>query len=182
VNILLNSDLAEICGIHAGDGYMRKRSHSYEFELSGGFDEKEYYDLHVVPLFERYFNIKIKTQYFKTKHTYGFRICKKEVCEVLHACGFPYGKKTFVVEVPKQILESRNLDIIYSFLRGVFDTDGCFSFKKRNGSGYREFLIKRHTSPEISIKLCSKPLRDGIAKLLSKTGFTFFNELCKNLF
>lgn len=179
----MTSDLAEICGIHAGDGYMRKRGNSYEFELGGDFDEKEYYDTHVVPLFENYFNIKIKAQYFKTKGTYGFRICKKEIVETLHSCGFPFGKKTYKVSVPKQILESNDLEIIYRFIRGVFDTDGTLSFKKRNGSGYKVFLIKRHTSPTISFVSSSKSLRDGVAKLLSKTGFHFSlqNNLNKEL-
>jgi len=164
--IEMTPDLAEICGIHAGDGYMRKRGNNYELELSGGFDEKEYYDFHVVPLFERVFNIKIKAQYFRTKGTYGFRTSNKDVCKTLHNCGFPYGKKTFTVSVPEEILTSRNLDIIYSFVRGVFDTDGTLSFRCRNGSGYKELLVKRHTLPEISIKVCSKNLRDGVAKLL----------------
>jgi hypothetical protein len=152
---------------------MRKRGNKYEFELSGGFDEKEYYDSHVVPLFEKVFNIKLKPQYFKTKGTYGFRICKKDVCETLHACGFPFGKKTYTVAIPKQILESRNLDIIYRFLRGVFDTDGTLSFKRRNGSGYRKIHTKRHTLPIIKFACCSEKLSDGICKLLIQTGFHF---------
>jgi len=77
MSIEMTPDLAEICGIHAGDGYMRKRGNIYELELSGGFDEKEYYDSWVVPLYEKVFGIKITPQYFKTKGTYGFRICKK---------------------------------------------------------------------------------------------------------
>jgi hypothetical protein len=93
MNIEMTPDLAEICGIHAGDGYMRKRGNNYELELSGGFDEKEYYDYWVVPLFERVFNIKIKAQYFMTKGTYGFRTSNKDVCETLHACGSLSGRK-----------------------------------------------------------------------------------------
>ena len=95
----------------------------------------------------------------------------------MHFCGFHYGKKTFTVEVPKQILESRNLDIIYRFIQGVFDTDGCLAFKKRKGSGYREVHTKRHTLPEICLSCCSKNLRDGICKLLIQTGIGFaFSE------
>ena len=179
MSIEMTPDLAEVCGIHAGDGYMRKRGNSYEFEISGGFDEKEYYDSWVVPLFEKVFDIKIKPQYFKTKGTYGFRCCKKEVVERLHACGFPYGKKTFTVSVPKQILESRNLDIIYRFIRGVFDTDGTLAFKKRKGSGYRAIHTKRHTLPEIILSCCSKDLIDGVCKLLIQTGLNF--AFCERL-
>jgi len=172
----MTPDLAEICGIHAGDGYMRKRKSGYELEISGGFDEKEYYDSWVVPLYEKVFGIKITPQYFKTKGTYGFRICKKEVCELLHSCGFPYGKKTFTVEVPKQVLESRNLDIIYRFIRGVFDTDGTLSFRKRQGSGYKKIHQVRHTSPRIMFGVCSQKLRNQVAKLLLGVGVDFYIE------
>jgi hypothetical protein len=182
MNLEMTPDLAEICGIHAGDGYMRKRNKFYELEISGGFDEKEYYDFHVVPLFEKVFNIKLNAQYFKTKKTYGFRICKKKVCENLHACGFPFGKKTTIVAVPKQILESRNLDIIYRFIRGVFDTDGCLSFRMRKGSRYKKIHTLRHTLPEITFDSCSKNLRDGVSKLLIQTGFHFsFSERCSSI-
>ena len=176
MSIEMTPDLAEVCGIHAGDGYMRKRRAGYEFEVSGGFDEKEYYDSWVVPLFERVFNIKIKPQYFKTKGTYGFRICKKEVVEKLHACGFPHGKKTFTVSVPKQVSESRNLDIIYRFIRGVFDTDGTLSFRKRQGSGYKKIHQVRHTGPRIMLGVCSQKLRDQVAKLLLDVGVDFYIE------
>jgi hypothetical protein len=170
----MTPDLAEICGIHAGDGYMRCRNgNHFELDISGNTDEKEYYDNHVVPLFERTFGIKIKAQLFQPRNTYGFRICKREVCEFIHSMGFPYGKKTLTVEVPKQILESRNLEIIYRFIRGVFDTDGTISFRKRGGSGYSEIHKKRHTYSYIKIEVCSKSLRDGIGILLMQTGFQF---------
>ena len=48
-------DIAEICGIHAGDGYLRNEGYQRELDISGNIDEKEYYDSHVVPLFERVF-------------------------------------------------------------------------------------------------------------------------------
>jgi len=174
----MTPELAEICGIHAGDGYLRYRGKSkFELDISGSVDEKDYYDNHVVPLFEKTFGIKVKAQFFQPRNTYGFRIYKKEICEYIHSLGFPYGKKTLTVEVPNQIIESRNLDIIYRFIRGVFDTDGTLSFKKRGGSGYSEFLKKRHTYPSIKLSVCSKSLRDGVGSLFSRTGFQFvFSE------
>lgn len=170
----MTPDLAEICGIHAGDGYLRRTSSGgYELDISGNVDEKEYYDNHVVPLFERTFGINIKPRFFPYRNTYGFVISKKEVCECIHALGFPYGKKTLTVAVPKAILSSKNIEIIYRFIRGAFDTDGSIYFKKRGGSGYREFLKKRHTYPVLGLAVCSKSLRDGIGLLLMQTGFQF---------
>ncbi|MFA6420529.1 MAG: hypothetical protein WCW13_07030, partial [archaeon] len=170
----MTPDLAEICGIHAGDGYLRKRTPSgYELDISGNVDEKEYYDNHVVPLFERTFGIKITPRFFMPRNTYGFLICRRKICEFIHSLGFPYGKKTLAVEVPKQILESKNLEIIYRFIRGVFDTDGTISFRKRGGSGYTELHRKRHTYSYLKLEICSKKLRDGVGLLLMQTGFQF---------
>ncbi|MFA6064777.1 MAG: hypothetical protein WCW44_00725 [archaeon] len=169
----MTPDLAEICGIHAGDGYLRRRGSKFELDLSGNVDEKEYYDNHVVPLFERTFGIKIKPRFFYPRNTYGFLICKREVCEFIHSFGFPYGKKTLTVGVPKQIFESKNIEIIYGFIRGVFDTDGTLSFRKRGGSKYSEIHKKRHTYSYLKLSVCSKSLRDGVGLLLMQTGFQF---------
>lgn len=180
----MTPDLAEICGIHAGDGYMRCRDGKrFELDISGNVDEKDYYDTHVIPLFERTFRIKIKAQFFQPRNTYGFRLGNRQICEFIHSLGFPYGKKTLTVEVPMQILQSKNLEIIYRFIRGVFDTDGTISFKKRGGSGYQEYLKKRHTYPSLKLLVCSKNLRDGVGILLMQTGFqfSFSHQTKKNL-
>ncbi|MBN2067284.1 MAG: hypothetical protein JW744_02355 [Candidatus Diapherotrites archaeon] len=169
----MNPDLAEVCGIHAGDGYLRNDGRRRELDISGGFEEKDYYDNHIVPLFERVFNIKIKPRFFSHRNTYGFVIRDKSAIEFMHSLGFPYGKKTLTVSVPEQVLQSRDLDIIYRFIRGMFDTDGSLSFRKRGGSGYSKSYLKRHTYPIISLGVCSKNLWEGTCRLLMKTGFQF---------
>ncbi|MDP2906846.1 MAG: hypothetical protein Q8O03_02800 [Nanoarchaeota archaeon] len=50
--MLLNSETAEICGIHAGDGYLRNDGRRRELDISGNVEEQTYYDNHVIPLFE----------------------------------------------------------------------------------------------------------------------------------
>ncbi|MFH1586584.1 MAG: LAGLIDADG family homing endonuclease [Candidatus Diapherotrites archaeon] len=171
MEIEISPDLAEICGIHAGDGYLRDDGKRRELDISGGIEEQDYYNNHVVPLFERVFNIKIQPRFFPHRNTYGFVIRDREVIKFMHSLGFPYGKKTLMVDVPEYVLSSRNLDIIYRFIRGVFDTDGCISFRKREGSGYSKVYLKRHTYPIINLTTCSKNLWEGTCKLLMKTGF-----------
>ena len=51
----MTPDLAEVCGIHAGDGYLRNDGKRRELDIGGGFEEKEYYGNHVAPLFEKVF-------------------------------------------------------------------------------------------------------------------------------
>jgi len=166
-------DLAEACGIHAGDGYLRNDGKRRELDISGGLDEQEYYDAHVIPLFEKVFNVKMQGKHFKSRGTYGFVIRKKEVIEFMHSLGFPYGKKTLTVRAPEFVMSSRNLDIIYRFVRGLFDTDGSLNFQKKAGSNYLKIEKERHCYPRIQFTCCSKQLRDDLSALLKKTGFQF---------
>ena len=38
--IHISPELAEICGIHAGDGYLRGKDHRKELDISGNIEEK----------------------------------------------------------------------------------------------------------------------------------------------
>lgn len=166
-------DLAEICGIHAGDGYLRNDSRRHELDVSGGFEEKEYYDYHVVPLFEKVFGLKIQGRYFESRRTYGFVIRDRKVVNFMLSLGFPNGYKTLTVKAPDFIMQSRNLDIIYRFIRGLFDTDGCLNFCKKAGSNYLKLEKERHCYPRIQFSSCSNFLIMDLVSLLKKTGFTF---------
>ncbi|MEI7961945.1 MAG: hypothetical protein WCI04_06435, partial [archaeon] len=78
----MTPDLAEICSIHAGGGHLKNQKRKkFQLDINGNVDEQEYYDLHVVPLFERTFGIKIKPKFFPHNHPYGFSIFNKKVCE-----------------------------------------------------------------------------------------------------
>lgn len=115
----MSPDLAEICGIHAGDGYLRNQGHHRELDISGNVEEKEYYDSHVVPLFERFFGLRIVARFFPGRNTYGFVVRDKAVIEFMHSMGFPYGEKSKTVRIPSFILESTDLRLSYSFFARV---------------------------------------------------------------
>jgi len=127
----ITPEIAEAAGIHAGDGYLRYRGKRRELDISGGFDEKGYYDDHVIPLFNRAFNLNIVGKFFRSRNTYGFVIRDREVLDVFRNLGFPSGKKSTIVRCPAQIKESVRKDILCAFLRGYFDTDGCLSFDRK---------------------------------------------------
>lgn len=163
-------DLAEVCGIHAGDGYLRNKNYKRELDISGSVEEKPYYDAHVVPLFSRVFGIEIKGRMFSSRGTYGFVIRNRKVVETMHELGFPYGKKSLIVRIPKFVLETRNPQIKSAFLRGFFDTDGCLYFVKRSSGKYSKFKMTHHYYPHLSLVSVSKNLIDDLRSLLKNLG------------
>lgn len=164
----LTPEIAEICGIHAGDGHLRKNGK--EFEISGSYEEREYYDAHVIPLINFVLGLNIKGKFFPSKGTYGFSISSKALISLLIFFGFPKGKKDNIVQIPEQILHSQDPTIRRAFLRGIFDTDGCITFDKRSYNT-SPFKKTRNYYPRILFSTISKKLAIGIKELCEKEGF-----------
>ncbi len=165
-------ELAEICGIHAGDGYLR----SSELDISGSIEEKEYYDGRIKLLFKLLFNTDIKTRYYPSRRTYGFKLYDKKIIEFLHnKMGFPYGSKTLKVRVPKFILSANNLRLYSAFLRGYFDADGCVTFRRQYGGLNPRFRTIYHVYPKVSLSSVSVKLIKDVAFLLRRLGFTYYS-------
>ncbi|OVE74692.1 hypothetical protein BVX95_01295 [archaeon D22] len=170
---IVSPALAEIAGIHAGDGYLRYQCHRKELDLSGALEEQGYYDSHIIPLFEKEFRISIKAKHFVSRNTYGF-VCRNfTVINTLRKLGFPSGSKSTIVQVPKQIQNSQNKKVIASFLRGYFDTDGCLNFRRQT-SNKSYYKITYHYYPRLLFSTCSKALAEKIVELLEK-----FDIRCK---
>ncbi len=177
----INPELAEIAGIHAGDGYMRYIGKRKEFDVSGNYEEKDYYNNHVIPLFNRFFGLKIKGRFFPSRRTYGFRITHPKVLKQLSGLGFPSGTKSLTVRIPKIISSSRKKEIFCSFLRGYFDTDGCLTFMNRkNSQNYPDFKRRYNYYPRIILKSVSQGLINDISKLLNKLKFRSY--ICKKVY
>ncbi len=169
----LTPEIAEICGIHAGDGYMRiRKGNKGEIDISGHLEEKDYYDEHVIPLFNKIFNLDIKGKKF-SRGSYGFVNYKKEIRNALINFGFPAGKKSNIVKVPSQILESGNHILYSKFLRGIFDTDGNLYFRK-SYAGVNKFNKNYNHYPIIKIVSVSKYLIEGIIKMLLEMDIVFY--------
>lgn len=171
--IELTQELAEFCGIHAGDGYMRVReSGKGEVAISGSYEEKTYYDNHVFPLIKSAFGLDVKGRYFSGK-TYGFVCYRNELRDFLLKMGFPKGKKSAIVQVPQVILNSNDKTLSFSFLRGLFDTDGNLSFRKSYGN-IDKFKSKYNNYPTIKITTISKNLSEGIIRILNSLDLNFY--------
>lgn len=170
MNFNLSENLAEICGIHAGDGYLRNDGRRVELDISSNIEEKEFYDKHVIPLFSKFFKIKINGKYFPSRNTYGFVIRDKNIIVFFHNIGFPYGRKTTIVKVPSMVLNS-NTFAYRRFLRGFFDTDGCLTFDKKHK--------KYHYYPRIILVTCSYNLFSEACRMLRKIGISFHTQIYK---
>ena len=174
----ITPELAEIAGIHAGDGYLRYEGSRKELDISGGYEEKDYYDNHVIPLFNKEFGLSIKGRFFPSRRTYGFRTYNSKPIEKLASLEFPSGKKSLTVKVPKLIYLSKDKKIICSFIRGYFDTDGCFTFfNRKGGKYYSEFKKKYNYYPRIILRSVSKELIYQLFDLLKKMSFKCY--ICK---
>ena len=162
----VTGDLAEVFGIHAGDGYLRTRERNKgEIDISGNIEERAYYDDHVVPLFNKIFNLNMKGRFF-SRGTYGFVNYKKEIRDIFLEAGFPAGKKSQIVEVPSCILDSNDKGLFVKFLRGYFDTDGSLYFRNRKTGNYSNYKKKFNYYPIIMLSSTSKKLIKGVKVIL----------------
>src|SRR3989344_521493 len=171
-NMKVTPELAEVCGIHAGDGYLRGgEKNRWELDISGNVEEKEYYDLHVKKLLKIIFGIKIHCRLFPARNTYGFVIRDKSIIKFMHDLGFPYGAKSISVKIPNKIMSSNDSNLLSRFLRGLFDTDGGVHFRKSYGKTYTEFKKTHNHYPIIRFTTISRQLYDHIKKSLEILGF-----------
>ena len=173
----IEEGIAEICGIHAGDGYLRNDGKRVELDISGSIEEKPYYDDHVIHLFSKVFNIKIEGRTFPHRNTYGFVIRDINVVKNIHKFGFPYEKKTSNLRIPRFILKSNNSNIKCLFLRGIFDTDGCITFDRRYAKGYKLFKRKYHAYPRVILTTISKNFFLDLQKLLKSLNIVFWTQV-----
>jgi len=173
--VKITSEIAEVCGIHAGDGYLRNDGKRVELDLSGNVEEKDYYNNHVIPLFNKTFNLNLIGRFFPSRNTYGFVIRDKKIIEFFHSLGFPYGSKSLNVKIPMLILKSKNKEICASFLRGLFDTDGCLTFIKRTSGKYGNFKKTHHYYPRLLLITVSLELHKQSMMLLNHLGFESFS-------
>jgi intein/homing endonuclease len=153
----IDEDLAEIIGIHIGDGCISQNKRYSEYYLGGDLtEEKEYHDKWVTPLFNKkimmpLFKKKVKYKEHPKVGIYGFHIFNEKLVSFFKKLNMPSGSKKNI-QIPKQIII--NKELAKRFLRGLFDTDGSIYFHKnlstRNPIHNRP-VIKLGTVSEILI-------------------------------
>ena len=155
----ITPELAEEIGIHSGDGFLSAKR--YDYRLKGNqYDEKEYYLNYIKPLFKKLYNLDINLKDFKT--SFGFEITSKALWEFkTKIIGIKSGNKEYIT-LP-EVLKVNNLQILASFIRGLFDTDGSLYFK--TGYGLEKYY------PTIKLELFSKKLILEVGEILKMLGF-----------
>lgn len=161
----LNPQIAELIGMHVGDGTLYKTTRSLVWELRGGLNEKEYYVSHVANLLESIFKIKFMPKFRSggKRGCFGIQTSKRDVTSLFLNFGFFPGKKSHTVRIPEYIKNSNN-KIKLAFIRGYFDTDGYLRFERINNN-------KNYNYPKIEFGTASVGLRGDLFYLLKNLGF-----------
>ena len=150
--------LAEECGIHYGDGYMKIRKDKwgthYEYFFASHTQDDINYREYVKNLMKKLYDLKPTAD-----RSYGndasLTFSCKELINFKLSIGMLLSPKIDLT-VPRWIKE--NKEFLRNFLRGLFDTDGCLSFKSKNGNP--------HNYPVIHLKLSDKNLIEEIQESL----------------
>ena len=134
----------------------------YSIECAGNSEnEILFYQKVILPLFKKNFGFAPGLNYYSEGSTYGFRIyCKSLFIFFTKFIGLPIGKKYSKLRIPECFLNDSKLLIV--FIRGVFDTDGCISFKKNN------------KYPTICLSSASFNFLTEISNILKKFNFSFY--------
>lgn len=160
----LSELLAEETGMHIGDGTMGVYNKRYRFAMEGDAEEdREYYFYWVKKVYSQLYNLNVNLRAFKER--YGFQAGSKAIVTFKHTTlGLPYGKKGNIVGIPSLIMRSSLF--AKACLRGLFDTDGCIWFEKKNHKDTPWY-------PRIEFNLTSKMLIDQIARILQAMEFNY---------
>lgn len=148
--------LAELIGVIIGDGNIYMKKSRYELHIYGDIKEDEDYHKRVIlKLFKELFNLNTesKEKYFKTNSCRRIDIKSKAIISFFNKIiGLKPGKK-HNIQIPKIIFDS-NKEVIYSFIRGLADTDFYLKFKTRYGKkNYYPILIGNFGDKSFSYRL-----------------------------
>ncbi len=170
--------IAELCGAIMGDGWIEEREKGF-FIAGDPKEDKDYYDNYLLNLINEILQINTKTKKFPYWRVYGISVFKKELIKKLLSFGLAKGKKVKSAYVPEWIFNSKDKRLVFSFLRGLFDTDG-YIFCQRDYTKYStSFTSKCHSKIRIRISSISQKLVDQIFVLCKKYDFRCVKRVIK---
>jgi intein/homing endonuclease len=162
INITLNAAISELIGAFIGDGFTNHYGGMYVVQFTGHAElDEHYYNKRLAPIIHQMCpsaNPIIRSY----ENTIRLTIYSKELHELLvKRFGFPKGRKTEVVRIPDEILESEQSNIRHC-IRGIFDTDGSVFFDRR--------IVYKRPYPRICLHVVSQPLIQQVHHLLIEDG------------
>jgi len=156
----MSLELAEEIGVHLGDGCLSKNKNY--FSVKTNKKEEGHVTEFLFPLYKKLYNLNLKLM--RLPSVSGFEIYSKAVCEFKNkVLDIPYGEKIHKIEIPHQVLDSRNKEIYRACIRGLFDTDGHLAIIK-----------SKKNYPTISITIKSEKLIAQVKDMLTKLGFIVY--------
>ena len=163
----ITSGLAELLGIHIGDGSMYKcgpSNDSYVIRYYGHkIDDKAYFTVYLPKLIKDVFNSPSSKLDEYRGNEARITICSKAISEFYNKIfHIKYGNKTRDADIPALIKGAR-AEIKCAFLRGLADTDFSISFKKKSVKGL-------HKYPVISGLFASKSIVKSAEDILKDIG------------
>lgn len=140
---------AEICGIHAGDGWLS--SYNNEVGYGTSLQERQYFD-YVFNLYRETFDLFCYRILERDKryNTIELRIQSKNLQQQFRSWGFPRGPKNLKLIVPPFIRKHPELQ--RCFLRGLVDTDGSVHWRW-NGNNFYLTITWNFTSEKFALKI-----------------------------
>lgn len=165
----IDEEIAELLGIHIGDGCTSENSRYSEYYLGGDLiEEKEYHKEWVRPLFNKkimnpLFGRDVNYKEHPKVGIYGFHIFDKRLVDFFKKLGIKSGSKRGI-GIPKKILS--DVKLLKRFLRGLFDTDGSLYFSKNYSA---KNLVNKF--PRIKLGSVSDRLVQDVFNSLKKLKF-----------
>ncbi len=178
----MSTGLAELIGIHLGDGSLYKdKKYGYKICYYGNLKKDSLYMNYISKLFFKLFNIKPKKGTYTKRNLIRLLVHSKKLFFFYKDClKLPDGTKKNL-RIPNYIKNNQNF--LISFLRGLFDTDGCVTIQKFRK--YKYPLIKISTkhknfAREISSSLRSLDIPSFITIKKDKENHEGFDVVVRN--
>ena len=152
---------AELLALHAGDGCLDRTG---EWSFTSNMNDQE----HVRNIMEKFQQVVGIIPNQRIRNNKIEMSSKAKQTTEYFSKFFPKGKKSHIVSLPREIMNSNDSKIIKSALRGLFSTDGSFSFNKKR------------LTPRIEFRVKSKKLRNNFITLSRFIGFKFNSNTQKH--
>ncbi|MBI5159248.1 hypothetical protein HY992_03960 [Candidatus Micrarchaeota archaeon] len=148
------NEYAQLLGIHAGDGSVARGR--YKWRYSDG-DLKAV--LYVVELIRKIFGITARVIKDRRTNCWYAEVTNKKFCDNLISEGFPEGKKTSKLSVPKTI-KNAGREPTKMFLNVLFGCEATIYRKLYSQRGKKYLLLK--------LAMCEKEFLFEVGKLLEE--------------